>query len=212
MKTQTSLTQKSCSVHDEKLKSTVFVTVCAVYKATHEFKALITLYYIISVQIWGGHLFKAKICKSRCSITQNKNYNLSVNGPTLKFRNVDILSTTYFPLSKQYTLIIIKHSAHHILPAILKFCIWPHVQTGQSRCNSNKHPIQYLPSVQGTVLHTELKRNGDLCMFLPLKSLSSHAHSPWCQPESQQKVTIMAYKSSIGVAVCFMMYWVSDCN
>jgi hypothetical protein len=27
-------------------------------------------------------------------------------------------------------------------------------------------------------------------MFLALKSPSSHAHSPWCQPVSQQKVPI----------------------
>jgi hypothetical protein len=27
-------------------------------------------------------------------------------------------------------------------------------------------------------------------MFLALKSLSSYAHSPWCQPVSQQKITI----------------------
>jgi hypothetical protein len=37
-------------------------------------------------------------------------------------------------------------------------------------------------------------------MLLALKSLSSDAHSPWCQPVSRQKVAIMAYKSPTGVA------------
>jgi hypothetical protein len=115
---------------------------CAMYKVTHEFKLLMALYYyIIGMQIWSGHLFKARTCKSMCSITQNRNDNSSVNDPT-KFQNCwHCEHCTYFPLSKQYTLYIIEHSAHHILSAILKFCHWQHVQTGQSSCNINTHPI-----------------------------------------------------------------------
>jgi hypothetical protein len=45
-------------------------------------------------------------------------------------------------------------------------------------------------AIHGTFLHSRLKRKGDPCMFLALKSLSSHAHCPWCQPISHQKVTI----------------------
>jgi hypothetical protein len=86
-------------------------------------------HYMISMQIWGGHFFKAGICKSRHSITQKRNDHLSI-----KVQNCwHSEHCTQFPLPKQYMLNIIQHSAHHILPPILKFCCWPHVQSGAEK-------------------------------------------------------------------------------
>jgi hypothetical protein len=91
----------------------------------------------------------------------------------------------YFPLPKQYTSNVIQHIAFFLI--FSNFAADRMYKLGSSIVTVISI---YAPLVQGNVLYSGLERKGDSCMLLALKSLSSHPPSPWCQPVSQQKVTI----------------------
>jgi hypothetical protein len=88
------------------------------YKTIHTFKSANDM-----TQIQGCHLFKARICKSRCSVTQKKNYTLNINGPAKTRRT--LVQSVYILSAGHGTLNVIQRPAHHILPDVLEFCSWP---------------------------------------------------------------------------------------
>jgi hypothetical protein len=104
---------------------------------------------------------------------------------------LDILSSPKAIYIKCHT----SSSTSYMLPATLQFCRWPHKQTGHSSRNGNMHLKQYVLLGQRTVQYSALKRkwNGSFIHVPWSKITKLHYHelSPWYQPVSQHKVTIM---------------------